>query len=326
VRSKVLGLILAGCVLGGVARADDAPTPVRAVVTFLNSIPAMAGLQVANQRGYFKDSGLDFTFASALGGGDTLRPLTTGDADITIGSPAASTLATLHNPDLKIAAIWLPYNAFYFIGVKPIADLKGIKVGGGVGASTVNLLLVGLGEKLGMPFDEQRAGTGSMADDWDATKAGQLQATWALEPFLTERIQQDHAVVVIDAPKYIPWFPSDFVVVNDKFAKTHPDAMKKFFVVVQRMFGEFNDPAKLDGLSQDLAKVMVFPASTIATALKNTKPEALSGIYSLKMNADDLTIISHLLVVGKLVHEPVDWSKLIDQAYLPPEDQLAKLP
>ena len=178
--------------------ATTSPTQVRVVATFIDSIPAMAALKVAYQRGYFKDAGLELTFASALGGGDTLRPLTTGDADIAIGAPAASTLAVQKNDDLKIAAIWLPYNPFYFIGTKPLAQLNGATLGGSVGASTVNLLINGLEEKLNVKFKIQKAGTGSMADNWDAVKAGYLQASWAMGPFLTQKKQSDGALVVID--------------------------------------------------------------------------------------------------------------------------------
>jgi NitT/TauT family transport system substrate-binding protein len=295
-------------------------------VTFLDSIPAMSALKVANQRGYFKENGIEPSFASAIGGGDTLRPITTGDADIAIGSPAASTLAVLKNPDLKIAAIWLPHNSFSFIGLKPLDPMDGASLGGGVGASTVNLLMIGLQEKLNVHFKNEKAGTGSMADDWDAVKAGHLQATWALEPFITEKKASDGAQVVIDAEKYLPDFPADFVVVNEKFASSHAQAMNAFFRTIERVFADFPDPAKQAALAKDLGSVMVFPEDTIRKSLSEDGPELLSKIYSLRMNAEVLRNINHLMLEAKLIKEPVDWSKLIDQSYLPAGDQLLALP
>ena len=253
------------------AASKPAPVELRVVATFLNSIPAMAALEVAHHRGYFKDAGLDLKFASAIGGGDTIRPLTTDDADLAIGSPAASVLAVIRNPNLKIAAIWLPYNPFYFIGTKPLAQLNGAKLGGSVGASTVNLLIGGLEETLKVKLDAQRAGTGSMADNWDAVRAGLLQAGWAMEPFLTQMKERDGAQVVIDPAKYIPDYPADFVVINEKFAASHALAVKAFFQQSQRIFSEFPDPSQQAALAKDLAGVMVFPQDVIQNYLTARK-------------------------------------------------------
>jgi len=306
--------------------ATASPTEVRLVVTFLNVLPPMAAIKVAYDRGYFKDAGLKLTFASAIGGGDTLRPLTTGDADIAIGSPAASTLAVLKNPGLKIVAIWLPYNTIYWIGTKPLAQLNGAVVGGSVGGSTVNLLLSGLEEKLHVKFDVQKAGTGSEADNWDAVKAGHLQAAWAVEPFLTEKLRSDGAQIVIDPVKLIPDFPIDFVVVDDKFATSHAPAMKDFFRAIERIFSEFPDRSKQAALAKDLAGEMAFPEPVIQQFLSGASPEQLSKTYTLRMNANVFENISHLLQLAKMINAPVEWAKYVDQSYLPVGDRLSKLP
>ena len=323
VAALALGVAAPSVVRPAIA-AETAPSKVRIVATFINSLPAMAALEVAYKRGYFKDAGLDLTFASAIGGGDTLRPVTTGDADVAIGSPAASVLAVERNPDLRIAAIWVPYNAFTFIGVKPLKNLEGAKLGGSVGASTVNLLIDGLQEKMKLKFVNQRAGTGSMADNWAAVKAGHLDASWAAEPFASEKEASDGAVIVIDSVKYLPDFPMDFVVVNEKFAKAHAAAMKKFFVAVERIFNEFPDRAKQATLAKDLAGVMVFPEPVLQHYLASSSTEQLSKTYNLKVNARALHNISHIMQLAKLIKEPVDWSKALDQSYLPAADQIAK--
>jgi NitT/TauT family transport system substrate-binding protein len=306
--------------------ATMSPTKVRVIASFIDSIPAMASLKVAYQRGYFKDAGLELTFASAIGGGDTLRPLTTGDADVAIGAPAASILAVQKNSDLKIAAIWLPYNPFYFIGTKPLLQMNGATLGGSVGASTVNLLINGLDEKLNVKFTIQKAGTGSMADNWDAVKAGHLQASWAMEPFLTQKKQSDGAQVVIDPVKVLPDYPADFVVVNEKFATLHAQAMKGFFQAIERVFNEFPDPSKQAALAKDLAGVMVFSEPVIRQYLSSDGADRLSKTYNLKMNANVLKNVSHLMQQAKLIKTAVDWTKYVDQSYLPAGDQLSNLP
>lgn len=312
--------------LGTAYSQGTTPTQVRIVATFLDSIPASAALRVAYNRGYFKDAGLNLTFASAIGGGDTLRPLTAGDADIAIGSPAASTLAVLRNPGLKIAAIWVPYNALDFIGTKPLTNFNGAKLGGSVGASTVNLLIEGLAEKMNVKFIIQKAGTGSQADGWDAVKAGLLQASYSMEPFTSLMQQTQKAVVVIDGAHWIPDFPLDFVVVNAKLAAAHAQAMKGFFQAVERVFNEFSDRSKQPALATDLARVMVFKAPVLEHYLSTSDTSKLRKTYSLKMSGEVLKNISHLMQKAKLIDAPVDWSKYVDQSYLPQHDRLASLP
>jgi NitT/TauT family transport system substrate-binding protein len=308
---------------GGGGTASGVTTNMPIVATFLNSIPAMASLEVAKSRGYFKDAGLNLTFASAAGGGSTLRPITEGDADVAIGSPAASVLAVQQNPNLKIAAIWLPYNPFYFISTKPLSQPNGATVGASVGASTVNLLLKGLSQKMHVTFNVQKAGTGSMADEWDAVKSGHVQASWAMEPFLTQEQEQSGAQVVIPAVQYLPDYPADFVVVNETFAKAHLAAMKAFFRAVSQIFGQFSDKSAQPALAKDLAKYMVFPEQVIAKSFANDGTQRLAATYSLKMSSGVLQNVSSIMQADKLVTAPVDWSKLIDQSYLPAADQIS---
>lgn len=326
--AAVTALLATACSSGGGSAASGGSggsggtTNLPIVATFLNSIPAMSALEVAKARGYFKDAGLNLTFASAAGGGDTLRPLTEGDADIAIGSPAASVLAAQQNPNLKIAAIWLPYNPFYFIGTKPLANPSGATIGGSVGASTVNLLLEGLSQKMRVTFNVQKAGTGSMSDDWDAVKSGHEQASWAMEPFLTQEQEQSGAQVVIPAANYIPDYPADFVVVNETFAKAHPAAMKDFFQAIAKIFAQFSNPSDQPALAKDLAKYMVYPEPVIAKSFANDGTKRLEQTYSLKMNAGVLQNISSLMQASKLVSAPVKWPDLVDESYLPAADQI----
>jgi len=232
----------------------------------------------------------------------------------------------LRNPGLKITAIWVPYNAFDFIGTKPLDKLDGAKLGGAVGGSTVNLLITGLEEQLGVKFQVEKAGTGSQADNWDAVKAGHLQAGYSMEPFTSLKRQTDGAVVIIDAGKSIPAFPLDFVVVDSKFAAANAQAMKGFFQSIERIFNEFSDPSKQAALAKDLAGVMVFSEPAIQRYLSTYGEDRLRKAYSLKMNADVLKNVSHLMLESKLIKTPVDWPKYIDQSYLPEGDRLADLP
>ena len=92
-------------------------TELRIAATSVDSLPFMAILQVAADKGWCEEEGLDVSFISGSGGGNTLRTVSTGDADIAITGGPAVVLAQQQSPDaLKLIGSWFQVNDFYFIG------------------------------------------------------------------------------------------------------------------------------------------------------------------------------------------------------------------
>jgi NitT/TauT family transport system substrate-binding protein len=304
---------------GGGGGAPGALTKVRLTATLIDTLPFMAALKVAADRNYYKAEGLDVEFASASGGGNTLRALSTGDADIAIGSPAASVLAAQGDQRVKIASLWAPRNGFYWIGPNQVADLNGAKIGGSVPGSTVNLLLAGIERKRGIKFAEV-VPAGGMGENWAASKSNQVVGGWAMEPFVTEKVQKENAKVVIDAPAVLPWFPADMVVVNKQWAQEHPDAVRAFFRAVSKVFGEISGNPK--GVAPDLAKIMNIDASIIEKSIASGTVPA-KELYSYKTVPEALTTVSELMNLSGQVKAPIDWPAIFDQQYLPEEAKAA---
>ncbi|MQA06681.1 MAG: hypothetical protein GEV07_29590 [Streptosporangiales bacterium] len=324
-RVRVGALVAAFSLLLGVTACgsdDDAGgstegglTKVRLSATLIDTLPFMAALKIAADRGDFEAEGLDVEFASAAGGGNTLRPLSTGDAEISIGSPAASVLAAQSDPRVKIVSLWAPRNGFYWIGPNEVPDLDGKKIGGSVPGATVNLLLAGIEEKQRVKFGEI-VPAGGMGENWAASKSGQVVGGWAMEPFVTEKVQSENAKVVIDAPEVLPWFPADMVVVRKEWAEANPDAMRAFFRATSKVFDDIaSNPAQV---APDLAKIMDIDAAIIEKSIADAAIPA-EELYSYQTVPEALDTVSELMNLSGEVSEPIDWAAIFDQQYLPEE-------
>jgi NitT/TauT family transport system substrate-binding protein len=296
---------------GGASAAE--PVRLRISATLIDTLPFMAALKMADDRGYYEEEGLEVEFASASGGGSTLRSLSTGDADMAIGAPGASVLATQEDVNLRIISLWAPANGFYWIGPSEVNDLEGQPIGGAGPGSTVNLLLAGIEEETGTDLGEVIP-AGGMGENWAAAKSGSVVAGWAMEPFVTQQIEKEDAAIVIDAPEVFPWFPADMVVVTQEFMDANPEALEAFFRAAQRVFDDFaNDQA---GVAKELSAIMGIDAEIIEQSL--TDPAVASeDLYSFRTVPEALETVSDLMQVAGQITEPVDWDAIFDQQFLP---------
>ncbi|WP_031464558.1 ABC transporter substrate-binding protein [Sciscionella sediminilitoris] len=278
--------------------------------TGTDSLPFMAILQVGIDNGWFAKEGLDVSLYSGGGGGNTLRVLTTGDADLAIAGNTSVVLASRqHSANLTVVAPWFQLNDFHWIaprGQHPPKPTLGYSSGG----SSTELLVRGLQRKLHV--DTQAVG--GMGDNWTAARAGKITAGWSMQPFTTEKIQQG-AQILVNARKVLGDLPADLVAVNNDYAKQKPENLRAFFRVVRRL-DDFvvHDTA---AAAKALAPLTGVSVPTMTRALNDT-PDLAKG-YSLRVDPEGLRRLSDLMVSGGLIEHPVDWRTTLDQRYLPAE-------
>jgi NitT/TauT family transport system substrate-binding protein len=290
-------------------------TTMRISATGLDSLPFMAILQVAVDKGWFKDKGLDVEMYSGGGGGNTLRAVTTGDADIAIaGNTAVVLAASKSDSNMTILAPWFQVNDFYWITNQSDAKIEDATLGFSSAGSSTELTVKAIQKKY--PTVKTQA-IGGMGDNWTAVKAGNITAGWAMHPFLTDKVQNDGAKVLVKSRDVVGDFPADLVAVNKDYATKNPQALTAFFQVAGQAFdyvtGSTADAAK------DLATLMKMDAPLVEAALKDT-PE-LTKAYSLKVDPDALTNLSQMMVETGQISEPVDWKTAMDQQFLPQDDR-----
>ncbi|NJC71425.1 ABC transporter substrate-binding protein [Planosporangium thailandense] len=285
---------------------------IRIAATSLDSLPFMAILQVADKKGWFKDEGLSATFISGSGGGNTLRTVTTGDADIAITGGPAVVLAAQGDPTMKIVGSWFQVNDFYWIGPKKPDSGAAMKLGTTGAGSTTQLLGKYVAKKMGSNVSTVEAGAG-MGDSWAAAKSGSITAGWAMHPFVTDKVKNDNAQVVVTARDVVGDFPADMVAANGDFAKKNPDTLKAFFRAADKALNYV--VSDTDAAAADLSPILKIDSKLLADGLRDT-PD-LKTAYSLKVNKKALETLSDIMVANGQITKQVDWSKVLDQSYLP---------
>ena len=148
-------------------------------------------LTVAEQRGYFKDEGLDVTISDFAGGSKALQAVVGGSADVCSG-------AYEHTINLQSKGQF--YRAFALQGRAPMivlgvsskmgykspADLKGKKVGVTAPGSSTSMLVNFFLAKNGMkPSDVSFIGVGAGAGAVTALRSGQVDAISNLDPVMS---------------------------------------------------------------------------------------------------------------------------------------------
>jgi len=257
-------LLLAGCVPPPSAPASPAPTATTPVATAETSqaqetpagltkitlamgyIPSVqfAPLYVAQERGYFRDAGLDVTFRYGMET-DLLKLVGTNELQFTIGSGEEVVLGRSQGLPVRYVMRW--YRKFPSVlfakassGIKSPADLIGKKVGvpGLYGANYVGWEAIVYASGL----DASKVSLESIGYT-QATAVEQGQVDAAMDYVVNGPVQLRLAgeqVTVIPVSDYVD-LPSNGIITNDKTIQEHPELVQALVT------------ATLHGLSDTLA-------------------------------------------------------------------------
>jgi NitT/TauT family transport system substrate-binding protein len=150
-------------------------------------------LTIAEQRGYFKDEGLDVEISDFAGGSRALQAVVGGSADICSG--AFEHTISLQNKGQAFRAfalqgrapqIVLAVSTKTFGNYKTPADLKGKKIGVSAPGSSTNMMVNFFLAKHGLKAsDVSIIGVGTGAGAVAAMRSGQIDAMSNLDPVIT---------------------------------------------------------------------------------------------------------------------------------------------
>ncbi|MCY7317789.1 MAG: ABC transporter substrate-binding protein [Ramlibacter sp.] len=136
--SRRTALLTTGALLGlagaPVAMAAGPPLDKLTVAGWSKPISEITHLLAEPDKGFFKANGIDLAYVSGAGGGDAIRNILTGQADVAFTDPGS--LFTALDKGEKLRAIYdiYPQNVFSVVSLKSSnikrpADLKGKKIG-----------------------------------------------------------------------------------------------------------------------------------------------------------------------------------------------------
>jgi NitT/TauT family transport system substrate-binding protein len=163
-------------------------------------------LTIAEQKGYFKDEGLDVEIPDFAGGAKALQALVGGSADLVSGAFEHTITQQAKGQNIealvlqgKNAGIVLAMPKAKAATYKSPADLKGMKIGVTAPGSSTNMFVNILLAKVGLkPDDVSIVGVGAGAGAVAIIKRGEIDALSNLDPVVAQLESDGTVVPVID--------------------------------------------------------------------------------------------------------------------------------
>ncbi|NWQ42527.1 ABC transporter substrate-binding protein [Bacillus sp. EB106-08-02-XG196] len=227
-------LMLVGCASKNTEKQAANKTPLDSVTvaSWSQPISEQTNLLVSEEKDFFKDQGLKVEFIPGAGGGDAIKNILSGQADIAFTDPGSLYFALNQGAKLKVIYNIYPQNVFNVVSLKGSnilkpEDLKGKKIGVySLSSGTRQNLLVllnqaGLSEK-----DVTIVETGLL--NFAPLIQGQVDATAATDTGLVTAKEKGLVDVnVMEVKDYLN-VPSDIFVVTEQTYNEKMELLKKF--------------------------------------------------------------------------------------------------
>jgi NitT/TauT family transport system substrate-binding protein len=253
------------------------------------------------------------------GGGETVRGLVDGRMGIGGTSFTAPVQAFNQGVKVKILGSGFASGVIDWVAradspMKSLKDIKGRKIGyTRPGSNTHYQAMVAINVAGYSPEDVQLVALGDLAAAWTGVKTGVVDVAASGEPITTLRTESGEGKVVWRSPDLIPHWMEQAMVTTEAFMSENTDLLKAFM------------KAHLKGL--DYIRDNTAEAGRIWATMVNFRDVDLAGrailhwpksTWTAKMSPEALIEIEKSMKILKQTDKPVDWKRLIDQSFLPP--------
>jgi NitT/TauT family transport system substrate-binding protein len=235
-RRPLLITILLGAMLA-LALPTQAAPPLKPYKVGFNAWIGSIAFFVAQQKGFFKDEGLDVQTKSFSSPGDGLKPLLSGDLDAVL-STADSVLTVVDKAPGQLKIVYLTDTSsgadaiLAKKDIKTIKEMKGRKVAATLGQCNQLLLSKAL-EKAGLAEKDINLVNMNPDDAGAAFAAGQLDVAVTWEPWIT-KVAGEKKGHVIFSSKDTPNLILDVLAVNTKGAAKKAAETRAFLKALNR--------------------------------------------------------------------------------------------
>ena len=202
------------------------------VANWSQLISEQTNLLVDEDKGFFKKEGLDIEVIPGSGGGDAIKNIVSGQADIAFTDPGSLYFALDQGAKLKVIYNIYPQNVFNVVslkasGINKPEDLKGKTIGVYSLSSGTRQNLLVLLHKAGLSEDDVKiVETGLL--NFAPLMQGQVDATAATDTGLLLGKQKGLGEVnVLEVTDYLNT-PSDVFVVTEETYKQKKDELQRF--------------------------------------------------------------------------------------------------
>ena len=276
---------------------------------------------VAKEKGYFKEAGLDVTgFLTSAGGGTTVRNVLASElpyGDVALPAVIAAAqqgleLTIVHAGVASVAdQVWITRKDDQRI--KTVQDLAGKKLGYSSPKSVTDMITSMMLDANGLTGKVERKSIGGVGSGLTALREGAVDMTYVTQPVWAR--EKNNFRLVFNSTEWAPRVMQTVGVVKTEFLKKNPDLIRGI-IEARRKGVEF-----IKSNPDESAKIM-------AKEYKITEAEAKAaiadvsggGVYWSPGDFDYegmTTMLKGLQLVKAVEPGPFEWSKIVDDSYLP---------
>jgi NitT/TauT family transport system substrate-binding protein len=289
-----------------------------------------AGIFIAQERGYFRDEGLDVELIQFARGAEQTAPLATGGLDFGVGAPDSSLFnAAARDVGLKMvspnavsnqddSAGWLVVRQDLMDGgrFKDLRDLRGTRLALNGGFSIATVRLERMLEMASLTPADLEVSVVPYPDMFVALANGALDTGISAEPFVTAARLQGVATPFISMNTVYPGVILQAITISPVFAREQPEAARRFVTAHLRGQRDYYRTIIKGGPGKDeIVRILVDH-----TNIKDRDIYAQMGTHGIDPNGamdeavlDDLQ--DHFIRYG-VQQQRVESSKVIDRSYL----------
>ncbi len=229
-----------------------------------------AGLFVAQDKGYFREQGLDLSFERLGAAADQMALLGAGRLQIASGG-VSPTLFNTVSRGLPIAAVadkgslrkGFGFNVFVVRRAlvdsgqyKDVRDLRGRVLASNSPASPINFETFMLLKKGGLTLRDVRMEYMDFGDEPAAMANGKIDAAVMVEPFATAAEQRGIGKIITTLDRVVPDFQVALIFYNTDWARGHQDEARRWMVAYIKGLRYYNQAARDRAVREDVISIM----------------------------------------------------------------------
>lgn len=294
------------------------------VALWSQPITESVNLLVDDEKGFFKEKGIDLKVIPGAGGGDAIKNILSGQADIAFTDPGSLYFALDKGEKLKVIYNIYPQNVFNIValkesGIEKPEDLKGKTIGVYSLTSGTRQNLLILLHQVGLTEDDVKIVETGISN-FAPLIQGQVDATAATDTGLYLAKQKGLGDVnIIEVKDYLN-VPSDVFVVTEKTFEEKKEELKRFVAAyresAQWMLENPEEAAKLakefaiDGKDENI-NLEIIKLRNASSVSEDTEIKGLGAIDAevLQKGADTYQQLG-------LVNNQLDMSQVVTEEFL----------
>lgn len=323
--------VLAAC--GSGSSAEDNCTNAKVKMGALGSTSDSL-LFIADQKGFFKEKGLDVESVRFDSAAQMIAPLGSGQLEIGAGAPSAGFYnAVARGIDVRIVADKAKLTTGYDFApilvrkdlvdsgkVKQLGDLKGLQVAEPAQATATSSLVSAVLESANLKYGDVEHKYVAFPEQVAAFQNGSIDAAVTLEPFATSAVSSGAAVRMFDSTKIYNNQQISVMLYGARFSSERPKVAQCFmdaYVKAAKYYHDAVDQGNWQSTQgQEVASIVAGKIQIAPELLSRTTPPFVSADASVDKESlqRDYQFFKdqRLLESGK----EADFSKLIDMKYV----------